>query len=112
MIICRQGKVFWIKVSKMQERRDADVGEIENYGEEQECRKKTKTEREVKAMKKIVAMICLITLLCMSTCVAFAEETLNFEEMVTENQIARIGEKKYVGYCGVRTRTKQLLWSG
>ena len=36
----------------MQERWDADVGEIENSGEEQECRKKTKKEREVKAMTK------------------------------------------------------------
>ena len=54
MIICRQGKVFWIKVSKVQERRDADVGEIENSGEEQECRKKTKKEREVKNMKNHV----------------------------------------------------------
>ena len=86
------------------------MGEKENSGEEQECRKKTKKEREVKTMKKIVAMICLITLLCMSTCVAFAEETLNFEEMVTENQIARIGEKNMLdiavcvqeqsNYCG------------
>ena len=46
MITCRQGKVFWEKVSKMQEKGDADVGEIENSGEEQECRKKTKKENK------------------------------------------------------------------
>lgn len=65
MIICRQGKVFWIKVSKVQERRDADVGEIENSGEEQECRKKTKKERrtKMKLSMKTVAMTLIVTII-------------------------------------------------
>ena len=65
MIICRQGKIFWIKVSKVQERRDADVGEIENSGEEQECRKKTKKERrtKMKLSMKTVAMTLIVTII-------------------------------------------------
>ena len=56
----------------MQERRDADVGEIENSGEEQECRKKTKKEREVKNMKKIAVVLLIMCMLIASTVNAFA----------------------------------------
>ncbi len=38
MIISRQREEFWIKISQVQERRDADVGEIENFEEAEEYR--------------------------------------------------------------------------
>ena len=49
----------------MQERKDADVGEIENSGEEQECRKKTKKERRttMTLSMKTVAMTLIVTII-------------------------------------------------
>ena len=48
------------------------MGEIENSGEEQECRKKTKKEREVKNMKKIAVVLLIMCMLIASTVNAFA----------------------------------------
>lgn len=62
----------------MQERRDADVGEIENSGEEQECRKKTKTERAVKAMRnskfvhRVMSVLLCMVMICCGTLNAMA----------------------------------------
>lgn len=59
------------KVSKMQEKGDADVGKIENYEEEQGYSKESKKEREEKTMRKLLVVL-------LAACMTFAMTGLSF----------------------------------